>query len=106
MTIASGAIRGIVAGLAGGIAWLLGIALVFGPAQAILTNPEYQSAKMIAAFAEAPMPPRAFESPGLVLAGLLGIGVLWGCVYTWLAASWQGSWTVRGLRFGAVSWAL
>ncbi|MGH9870492.1 MAG: hypothetical protein ACREAA_20340 [Candidatus Polarisedimenticolia bacterium] len=106
MTVASRALRGALAGLAGGITWLIGIALVFGPAQAVLTNPDYQSAKMIAAFAEAPSPPRAFESPGLVVAGLLGIGVLWGCVFAWLASSWQGSWTGRGLRFGAVSWAL
>jgi len=106
MTVASGAIRGALAGLAGGVAWLAGIALVFGPAQMVLADPDRQSAKMIAAFASEPSPPRALESPGLVVAGLFCIAILWGWVYTWMAASWPGSWTKRGLRFGVVSWAL
>ena len=43
-------LRGALAGVAGGIAWLLGIFLIFGPAQPILTDPDLQSSKMLGAF--------------------------------------------------------
>ena len=99
-------VRASLAGLAGGVAWFLGILVMFGPAQAVLTDPNLQSAKMIAAFSPEPMAPRSHGSPWLVGAGLLCIGVLWGWVYAWIAAAWPGPWWKRGLRFGAVGWAL
>ncbi len=98
--------RASIAGLAGGVAWFLGILVIFGPAQAVLTDPNLQSAKMIAAFRTEPMAPRIYGAPWLVGAGFLGIGVLWGWVYAWIAASWPGPWWKRGLRFGVVGWAL
>jgi len=99
-------LRASVAGLAGGVAWFLGILLVFGPAQAVLGDPGVQSAKLLAAFGPEPAAPRMIEAPALVLAGLLGIGLLWGWVYAWLAGFWPGSWWRRGLRFGVVGWVL
>ncbi|HUP48414.1 MAG TPA: hypothetical protein VNA04_06460 [Thermoanaerobaculia bacterium] len=98
-------LRGFIAGLAGGLAWLAGIALFFGPAQRILTNPALQSAKMLAVFTSEPAP-RSAGAPWLLAAGLLVIGVLWGWVYVWVSGPWPGAWWRRGLRFGVVSWVL
>jgi len=98
--------RGILSGLAGGIAWLAGFILVFGPAQAVLADPARQSSKMLAAFGEGDGAPRAAASPGVLIAGLLAIAVLWGCVYVVLSRPWKGSWLRRGAAFGALGWAL
>jgi len=99
-------VRASLAGLAGGVAWLLGILLVFGPAQSVLTNPDLQSAKMIAAFSGGAAAPRTYASSALLPVALLGIGLLWGWVYVWCSPSWPGPWWRRGVRFGVVSWVL
>ncbi len=98
-------VRGILAGLAGGVAWFVGILLFFAPAQALLTDPDLQSAKFLTAFTAEPAP-RTSDAPWLLVVGLLGIGVLWGWVYVWLSGTWAGAWWSRGLRFGVVGWAL
>ncbi|HZM16658.1 MAG TPA: hypothetical protein VFE28_11705 [Candidatus Krumholzibacteria bacterium] len=98
-------VRGLIAGLAGGVAWLGGTFLFFAPAQAILGDPARQSAKLLAAFADEPGP-RATQAPWLLAVGLLSVGVLWGWVYAWLSGPWSGSWWKRGLRFGVVGWVL
>ncbi len=97
--------RGALAGLAGGIAWLVGLMLCFGPVQGLLADPDLQSAKMLAAFGGEP-PPRTVEAPWILVAGLLGIGVLWGWVYAGLARGWDLPWWRRGLRFSLVAWVL
>jgi hypothetical protein len=99
-------IRGAVAGLAGGVAWLLGLAVFFGPAQTLLTNPELQSAKMLAAFAPGAEGPRMLEAPAIPVVGILGIGLLWGLVYAGIASAWAGAWWKRGLAFGLVGFTL
>lgn len=100
-----GWIRGLLAGLAGGVAWLAGIFLIFGPAQAVLADPELQSAKFLAAFTSGP-PPRMSEAPWLLVVGLLTIGILWGWIYVWLSRAWPDRWWKRGLRFALVAWVL
>ena len=97
--------RGLVAGLVGGVAWLVGIMLFFGPAQAVLTDPDLQSAKFLAAITTEPQP-RTVVAPWILPVGLLGMGVLWGWVYVWLSGVWRVAWWKRGLRFGIVSWVL
>ncbi len=98
-------VRGLIAGIAGGAAWFIGILLFFGPAQIILTNPDLQSAKMLVVFTEEPLP-RASEAPWILIAGLFTIGALWGMVYVYLIPAFKGSWWKRGLRFGAIGWIL
>ncbi len=98
-------LRGLVAGLVGGVAWLVGILSFFGPAQALLTDPELQSAKFLAAVTADPQP-RTVAAPWLLIVAVLGIGVLWGWVYVSLAGAWSGAWWKRGLRFGFVGWVL
>lgn len=105
MSIPSPWVRGLLAGLLGGIAWFLGIVLFFGAAQGLLTDPDLQSAKMLDAFTSEPLP-RTNEAPWLLIAGLLGIGALWGWTYVWLSSAWPGAWWRRGLRFGVVAWVL
>jgi hypothetical protein len=103
--------RGVAAGLAGGVAWLLGILIFFGPAQAILGDPRWQSEKMLAAFMEEPLP-RAAEMPWVLPLGVLVIGTFWGWIYVWLtgpldpAGGWGERWWRRGLRFAGVGWVL
>lgn len=97
--------RGLIAGLSGGVAWFIGILIFFGPAQMILTNPDFQSEKMLNAFTAEPLP-RTSEAPWLLIIVLLSIGVLWGWVYVWLSNAWSGAWWKRGLQFGVVGWVL
>lgn len=102
-------LRGALAGLVGGVAWFVALLLFFGPAQIILADETLQSAKMLAAFTEEPLP-RAAEAPWILIVGLLAIGALWGLVYAWLVhfgGVWKDSgWFKRGVRFGAVGWTL
>ena len=97
--------RGLIAGVAGGLAWLAGILLIFGPAQSILADPGLQSAKFLMAFTSEPAP-LISTRPWVLPLGLIGIGVLWGWVYAWLSGSWSGAWWQRGLRFGGVAWVM
>jgi hypothetical protein len=100
--------RGAIAGAAGGVAWLIGIMIFFGPAQIILTDPEWQSEKMLAAFTGEPLP-RAAEAPWILPIGLLVISVMWGWVYVHLSREWARSgvaWWKRGIRFALVAWVL
>jgi len=98
-------VRGLIAGVAGAIAWFVGMLLFFGPAQIILTDPRLQSAKFLGVFTAEPEP-RTNAAPWVLVVGLLIIAVLWACVYVWLSASWFGAWWKRGLKFGVVSWTL
>ena len=85
-------LRASVAGLAGGAAWFLGLRLIFGPAQALLTDPARQSAKMLSVFAPGPDAPKMYAQPSLVILGLLGIGLVWG----WSTPRWRRRGTARG----------
>jgi len=105
MFTSSPLLRGLTAGIAGGLAWFIGILLFFGPAQIILGNAEFQSAKMLEAFTAEPLP-RSAEDPWILIVGLLIIGILWGFVYVWLSAEWKGNWWMRGIRFSIVGWLL
>lgn len=99
------ALRIIVPGVAAAVAWAAAITVVFGPAQAILADPELQSAKFIAAFAEPPLP-RMAGQPAVLLIGLLIVGLLYAAVYAWLEPKLSGGWVGKGTRFGLVAWAL
>ena len=105
MHVASRWARGAIAGLLGGVAWVVGLMLFFGPAQVILGDASLQSAKFLAVFTSEPLP-RVATAPWLMLVGVLAIGIVWGLVYVSLAAAWSGAWWRRGLRFGVVGWAL
>jgi hypothetical protein len=95
-------VRSSLAGLAGGLAWYVGLRVIFGAAQGILSNPNLQSQKMMAAFTNT----RASQNPIIVVIGLLAIGLVWGWVYGAVFRAWTVVWWQRGLRFALLSWAL
>lgn len=95
-------LRSSIAGLAGGLAWYVGLRVIFGAPQGILSNPNLQSQKMMAAFTET----RSSENPSIVLFGLLLIGLIWGWVYGAVSRDWTVVWWQRGLRFALLSCAL
>jgi hypothetical protein len=97
--------RVIVAGIAAAAAWWAGIVVVFGPAQAVLADPQRQSAKFLAAFAEPPLP-RMADSPWALPLGLLVIGLIHALAYRWLGSRLSGPAWRRGLAFGLLAWAL
>lgn len=97
--------RVILAGVAAAVAWWLGMLLFFGPAQAILASPRFQSAKFLGAFGGSP-PPRMAESPLVLPLGLLVIGLVFAGVYAWLAPRLPGGRLRRGAAFGLVAWLL
>ena len=99
------ALRLAASGVAAAIAWYLGIAVVFGPAQALLADPDLQSAKFLSAFSEAPLP-RVAARPELLAMGLLVIGLIHATVFAAIAPKLSPSVVRRGLAFGAIAWAL
>ncbi|MDX1435655.1 MAG: hypothetical protein R3335_02515 [Anaerolineales bacterium] len=103
--LASKWVRGFLAGMVGGIVWLLGIFFIFGAAQVVLANPDIQSAKLIAAFTEEPLP-RSASSPWVLPVGSIVMAALWGLVYVWISPAFSPSWWKRGLQFGGVAWVL
>ena len=91
--------------LAASIGWFVGMSLAFGPAQTILANPSYQSAKFLSIFSTVGPPPRIDTPPEF--AGLLLVLGLF------IALAWRlhrpdpgtPAWR-RGLRFGLLAWLI
>jgi len=92
-------------GIAAAVAWGLGLMVVFGPAQTVLSDPDRQSAKFLSVFTEPPLP-RMAEGPQALAFGLLVIGLIYAAVYSWLAPKLAGRGYRKGLGFGLVAWAL
>lgn len=100
-------LRALVSGFVGGLAWIGAMLLLFGPAQAILADPAYQSGKFLAVFGQVEPLPRATGAWWILVVGLLAIGVVYGLVYHFVRGAFSGKpWWGKGLRFGAASWAL
>ena len=99
------ALRILRAGLAGAVAWWVGLNYIFGPAQAILAHPQMQSAKMNAIFTMDP-PPRIVEEPWQLPLALLVIALIQAAVFAYLRPALPQRLAARGLAFGAVAWAL
>lgn len=96
----------LLAGIAGGVAWMLGLLVFFGPAQAILASPDYQSAKFLAVLTQLEPLPRAAAAPWILPVGLLAIGIVYGFVYASLRAALSGPPLVKGAKFGLLAWGL
>jgi hypothetical protein len=93
-------------GVAGGVAWLLGMAIFFGPAQAILTDPKLQSAKLNAVFQSITPLPRTLGQPMLLLAGLVGISLIYAVVHTAIRPALSGTLIQRSGKLGLIFWAV
>lgn len=99
-------LRGLGAGLAGGVAWIAGMLVFFGPAQAILADPAIQSEKFLSVFTTVEPLPHMVARPWVVPLGLLGIGLLYGLVYAKIGPALASSTFRRGSAFGLVAWVL
>ena len=81
--------------------------LLFGPAQAILANPAYQSAKFLAVFGQLEPLPRTAGAGWILPAGLLVLGLLYGVAYHFIRRAFVGRpWWKSGLQFGLLAWVL
>lgn len=96
--------RALVAGLAGGAAFLAALFLLFGPAQTILADPRLQSPKLLKVFSELEPLPRSGTDPAWVAAGVVAFGVLHGLLFALLAPALPGWGWRKGLSFGVVLW--
>jgi hypothetical protein len=100
-------LRAVVAGLAGGIAWIVALMIFFGLGQVILADPAYQSQKFLFVMTELEPLPRAAEAWWILPVGLLAIGMLYGMVYHFVRRAFPArTWWKKGLSFGLVAWAL
>ncbi|MGH7544060.1 MAG: hypothetical protein ACREK7_08975 [Gemmatimonadota bacterium] len=98
-------LRILATGVAAAAAWWVGVLVVFGPAQAILADPDRQSTKFLSAFTEPPLP-RMAERPEILPLGLVLVGLIYACTYERLGKRLPGTRIHRGLTFGLVTWAL
>lgn len=98
-------LRFAVLSLAASVGWFVGMTLAFGPAQAILANPDHQSAKFLSIFSTVAPPPR-IDTPQEYAGLLLVLGAF-------IALAWRihrpdadaSAWR-RGLRFGVLAWLI
>jgi hypothetical protein len=103
--------RTLVAGLAGGVAFVLGTFVTFRllggsrvGAEGVLFDPDTQHPKVIAAWKQIEPLPRILETPVLILAGMLVFGIAYAFVYRAIAVGWPVGLHRRALRLGFVVW--
>jgi hypothetical protein len=99
------ALRVIRAGLAGSVAWYVGLNVIFGQAQAVLADPSLQSEKMNAIYAMNP-PARIVAQPWLLLLGFGLAAFAQAVAFAAIRSSLPAGLIRRGLAFGAIAWAL
>ncbi|MFA0814071.1 DUF6789 family protein [Microbulbifer epialgicus] len=99
-------IRVFLSGVAGGVAWVLGMLIFFGPAQTILADPQLQSAKFLTVVKQMEPLPRMADNLWVGVLGLLMIGVIYGIVFSFIESLMSGKSLIKGVKFGAISWAL
>jgi hypothetical protein len=93
-------------GIAGGLAWLLGMILIFGSVQFILTDPTSQSAKFNAVFQTLAPLPRSIANPWIMPLGLIGFGLINAWVYAIIRSAMGRTMLKRGLLFGLILWLI
>lgn len=103
--------RTVLAGLAGGLAFVLGTSLTFallGGSQrgqtGLLFDPASQSPKVIAVWKEIEPLPRVIESPLLILGGFVLFGLVYAFVYRAVSDAWPAGVLSRGWRIAGLVW--
>jgi len=86
---------------------IIAMMIFFGPAQAILANPNFQSEKFLYVVSQLEPLPRAAENLWILPIGLLMIGMLYGIVFHFIRKAFNGTsrW-LKGMKFGLVAWIL
>ncbi|MFG1943976.1 hypothetical protein [Nonomuraea sp. NPDC048826] len=103
--------RTLTAGLAGGVAFVLGTFVTFRTlggsrqgAEGLLFDPDTQHPKVIAVWKEMEPLPRILDNPSLILAGLLLFGIGYAFLYRSVAPAWPAGLNRRAGRLGLVVW--
>lgn len=99
-------VRVVISGLVGGGAWILGMIVFFGPAQSILADPNFQSAKFKAVMEQMEPLPRMANNIWIILVGLLGIGIVYSMVFSFIGPKLSGTNFRKGIQFGLIGWSL
>lgn len=106
-----GIVRTFVAGIVGGLAFVLGVFLTFAqlsgsrPGQTgPLFDPATQSPKVIAVWKEIEPLPRTLETPVVIVGGLVLFGIAYAFVYRSAAPSWPRGIASRGWRLALIVW--
>jgi hypothetical protein len=104
-------VRTIAAGLAGGLAFILGTFLTFAQfggskrgQQGLLFNPATQHPKVIAVWKEIEPLPRVIENPPVIVAGMLLFALAYAFVYRSIASAWPAGVRPRGWRLAVIVW--
>ena len=103
--------RTIVAGLAGGLAFVAGTFLTFAllggsreGETGVLFDPDTQHPKVIAAWKEIEPLPRVIDQPAVILAGMVLFGVAYAFAYRSVAPAWPVRTTARAGRLAVGIW--
>jgi hypothetical protein len=103
--------RTVVAGVAGGVAFILGNLLTFGLLggsrrgnQGLLFDPDTQNPKVITVWKVLEPLPRIIDTPALILAGLLVFGITYAVLFRSVATAWPPGLHQRGLRLALIVW--
>jgi hypothetical protein len=104
-------LRTIVAGIAGGFAFVLGTSLTFAllggsrrGQTGLLFDPATQSPKVIAVWKEIEPLPWVIESPLIILGGFVLFAIAFAFVYRSIAPSWPAGAMSRGWRLALIIW--
>jgi hypothetical protein len=103
--------RTLVAGLAGGVAFVLGTFVTFAQLsgsrrgdEGLLFDPDTQSQKVIAVWKQLEPLPRVIETPAVILVGMVAFGIAYAFVYRSVASAWPAGIHSRAWRLALVIW--
>jgi uncharacterized membrane-anchored protein len=106
-----GIVRTVVAGIVGGLAFVLGVFLTFAQfggsrsgQTGLLFDPATQSPKVIAVWKEIEPLPRTLETPVVIVGGLVLFGLVYAFVYRSVAPSWPRAIASRAWRLALIVW--
>jgi hypothetical protein len=103
--------RTLAAGLAGGVAFVLGTFLTFAQLsgsrrgeEGLLFDPDTQHEKVIAVWKQLEPLPRVIETPAVILLGMVAFGIAYAFVYRSVASAWPAGIHRRAWRLALVIW--
>ncbi len=100
--------RVIAAGILGGIAASLAVLILFRligfECWGILTNPEYQSPKLLKVWTEIEPIPLAVNHPGIITLGFVILSILHAFVFAIIRQGIPGQGVKKGIIFGLIIW--
>jgi hypothetical protein len=103
--------RTLLAGLAGGVAFVLGTLVTFAQLagsrrgeQGLLFDPDTQSPKVIAVWKQLEPLPRVIETPAVIIGGMIAFGIAYALLYRSVASAWPVGIHARAWRLALVIW--